>query len=69
MDPSFTLRCTNFQNGSTCLHLSKFCDHRVDCPDNSDEGPQCKQQVNPSPILSIILLVDKSDLSLDHPQG
>ena len=32
-----------FQDGITCLHLSKFCDHQVDCPDNSDEGHQCKQ--------------------------
>ena len=31
------------QDGVTCLHLSKFCDHQVDCPDNSDEGHQCKQ--------------------------
>ena len=32
------------QDGLTCLHLSKFCDHKVDCPDNSDEGHQCKQR-------------------------
>ena len=33
----------NLQDGVTCLHLSAYCDHRIDCPDNSDEGHQCKQ--------------------------
>lgn len=26
----------------SCLNLSKFCDGKIDCEDNSDEGPFCK---------------------------
>ena len=33
--------CHFFKDESTCLPLSLFCDHRVDCDDNSDEGPFC----------------------------
>ncbi len=32
-----------FQDGQSCIHLSQFCNHKIDCQDNSDEGPQCKQ--------------------------
>ncbi|VDP44300.1 unnamed protein product [Soboliphyme baturini] len=24
-----------------CIDLAKFCDHQLDCPDGSDEGPFC----------------------------
>ena len=31
------------KDNMTCLETKRFCDHHVDCPDNSDEGPFCKQ--------------------------
>lgn len=31
------------QDNATCVHLDKYCDRRLDCPDRSDEGPQCKK--------------------------
>ena len=31
------------QDNSTCIDTELFCNHNVDCPDNSDEGPFCKQ--------------------------
>ena len=56
----FQVKLFLLQDGLTCLHLSKFCDHKVDCPDNSDEGPQCKQvfrEISFSKTSFVLLLI------------